>query len=79
MGYCGIVPVLLKAVNDDVRTAVVAAANDEGSALITKPQDGINTLSDLDGKRVAIPGAGTMQDLLLQKLAAQQQLRVTIK
>jgi sulfonate transport system substrate-binding protein len=79
MGYCGISPVLLKAVNDDIRTTIIAAANDEGSALVVKTQGDIHTLSDLEGKTLAAPGAGTMQDLLLRKIAAQQNLSVATK
>lgn len=79
MGYCGIAPVLIKAINDDIRTTIIAAANDEGSALIVKTGGAIHTLSDLDSKTIAAPGSGTMQDLLLRKIAAQQNLTVAIK
>jgi NitT/TauT family transport system substrate-binding protein len=79
MGYCGIAPVLLKAINDGIRTTIIAAANDEGSALIVKTQGAVHTLSDLNGKTIAAPGSGTMQDLLLRKLAAQQNFSVKTK
>jgi NitT/TauT family transport system substrate-binding protein len=79
MGYCGIAPVLLKAINEGIQTTIVAAANDEGSALIVKTQGSIHTLSDLRGKNIAAPGLGTMQDLLLRKMAAQQHLNIETK
>ncbi|MDD1721065.1 MAG: ABC transporter substrate-binding protein, partial [Euryarchaeota archaeon] len=78
MGYCGIAPVLLKGINDGIRTTIIAAANDEGSALIVSPDGDVHTLSDLGGKRIAAPGEGTMQDLLLRKVAAQQDFSVEV-
>jgi NitT/TauT family transport system substrate-binding protein len=79
MGYCGIVPVLLKGINDGIRTTIIAAANDEGSALVVKPQGAVHTLSDLGGKTIAAPGSGTIQDLLLRKVATQQNFSVVAK
>jgi sulfonate transport system substrate-binding protein len=79
MGYCGIVPVFLKAINNDIRTTVIAAANADGSALIVRAPGGIHALSDLGGKTIAVPGSGTVQDLLLRRLAAQQRLSVETK
>ena len=79
MGYCGIAPALLRAVNDAIPMTIIAAANDEGSALIVNAKAGIDSLSDLEGKTIATPGAGSLQDVLLRKLAEQQHLRVEIK
>jgi len=79
MGYCGIAPALLRAINDNVQITVIAAANDEGSGLIVNTDAGVHTLSDLEGKTIATPSAGSLQDVLLRKIAAQQHLRIEIK
>ncbi len=79
MGYCGIAPALLRAVNDDIPMTIVAAANDEGSALIVNTEARIDSLSDLGGKTIATPSAGSLQDVLLRKLTEQQHVRVVIK
>lgn len=61
-GYVGIVPALIsKSKGADFK--IVASANLEGSAIITKPE--IKSAQDLDGKTVGTPGIGTIQDALL--------------
>lgn len=79
MGYCGLAPALLKAINDDVGIHVIEGVNNEGSAVVVKPSEGITRLADLGGKNVATPGAGTMQDLLLRRLAEENNFAITIK
>jgi len=79
MGYCGIAPALLRSVNDGIPMTVIAAVNDEGSALIVNTKAGIDSLSDLGGKTIATPSAGSLQDVLLRELAAQQHLRIEIR
>jgi NitT/TauT family transport system substrate-binding protein len=61
-GYVGIVPALIsKSKGTDFK--IVASANLEGSAIITKPE--IKSAQDLNGKTVGTPGVGTIQDALL--------------
>lgn len=71
--YLGVVPALLKSVNDRVPIAVVAGANQEGSALVTKA--GIDRVEDLAGLRVAIPQVGTVQYVLLLELLERHGLK----
>ncbi len=78
MGYCGMAPAMLKKINDGIQTTVIASVNSEGSALVVSPTANITTLSDLEGATIATPGAGTTQDVLLRKLAAQEGLRIQI-
>jgi len=49
-----------------VRLKVVAAANGGGHVLLTRHETGINTLSDLRGKKVATPKPGTVTDTLFR-------------
>jgi len=67
IGYLGAPPAILKHINyPGVQAQIVAQVNTEGSALIVSP--GIQSLEDLKGKTIAIPGTGTIQYLLLQVL-----------
>jgi NitT/TauT family transport system substrate-binding protein len=71
-GYVGVVPALIsKSKGTDF--VIVASANLEGSAIVTKLN--INKTQDLDGKRVGTPGIGTIQDALLYM--AEEQLNIT--
>jgi NitT/TauT family transport system substrate-binding protein len=79
MGYLGLAPALLKAINDDVKINVIAGVNNEGSAVVVKPSEGITQLAELAGKHVATPGAGTVQDLLLRMLAEENHLKIVTK
>jgi len=65
IGYLGAPPAILKHINSPmVNAKIVALVNTEGSALVVAP--GINSLNDLRGKVVAVPGVGSIQYLLLQ-------------
>ena len=67
VGYLGGSPATLKRVNDNVRIKIIAGANNEGSAIVVRSD--IKSPKDLEGKKVAIPGFGTVQDFLLRLFA----------
>ncbi len=73
-GYLGGAPATLKRINDNIKIRIVAGANSEGSAIVAR-----NTASikDLAGKKVAIPGFGTVQDFLLRLAAEKAGLEIT--
>jgi NitT/TauT family transport system substrate-binding protein len=79
VGCCGLPPALLKAINDDVKIRVIEGVNNEGSAVVVRPSTGIKELAELNGKTVATPGAGTLQNLLLRRLAQEFNLTITVK
>lgn len=64
VGYLGMAPATLKRIQADVNITIVAGVNAEGSAIIAR--SGIANVSALKGKNVAIPGFGTVQDILLR-------------
>ena len=74
--YLGSAPATLKRVNEDIKIRIVAGVNNEGSAIVTKPE--IDSIEDLDGKKIAIPGFGTVQDFLLRMVAAKAGLEVEV-
>lgn len=72
-GYLGGAPATLKRINDDVKISVIAGANSEGSAIVARDA---SSVKDLAGKKVAIPGFGTVQDFLLRMAAEKAGLKV---
>ena len=79
IAYLGGAPATLKRINDNVPIKVIAGANNEGSGLVVRSDLGINTVADLKGKTIAVPGVGTVQYTLLSKALEQQGLRPVIK
>jgi len=68
MAYVGEAPSTTAVANKAARAVVVSQVNTEGSALVVaKNTTGINNLSDLRGKTVAVPGHSTVQDFLLRR------------
>jgi len=52
---------------------VVSSVNLEGSALVVNPNT-IESVTDLNGKRIGTPGAGTIQDIMLRIYMANNNL-----
>lgn len=68
MAYVGEAPSTTAVANKAARVVVVSQVNTEGSALVVaKKNSDINHLTDLQGKRVAVPGHSTVQDFLLRR------------
>lgn len=63
IGLLGIAPAASHTMNTDAKVTVVSGVNTEGSSLIVK--EDINSMEDLINKKVAVPGAGTVQEFLL--------------
>lgn len=70
IGYLGAPPSILKHLNGGTGTVIVAQANVEGSGLVVAAGSGIDRLSDLVNKTVAVPGppAETSIQFLLLKM-----------
>lgn len=67
VGYCGISPVTI-AIDKGVPIKIVAAVNEEGSAVVVKNDSNIYEAPDLKFKKIAIPQKGSVQDVLLKEL-----------
>lgn len=79
VGYLGGAPATLKRINDNIRISIIAGANSEGSAIVAKDVSSIeSSIEELAGKKVAIPGFGTVQDFLLRMVAERAGLRITV-
>lgn len=74
IGYLGSPPAILRHLNNNIQTEIVALANTEGSAIVVNKD--IKSLEDLGGKLIASPGPSSIQYLLLLSVAKDQGLRV---
>ncbi|HWR41096.1 MAG TPA: aliphatic sulfonate ABC transporter substrate-binding protein [Patescibacteria group bacterium] len=54
---------------------IIAGANDAGAVLVAAPNSPIQSVKDLDGKKVAIPQLGNTQDISLRHLLRANQLQ----
>lgn len=64
VGYVGITPVL-SSIAKGVPVKVISAAQIEGSGIVVSKDSGINSVSDLEGKKIATPGEASIQHMLL--------------
>jgi sulfonate transport system substrate-binding protein len=67
IGLAGIAPVISGTVSDPTVKAY-AAVHENGSGLIVKKGMGLTTVDKLKGKTIAIPGKGSIQDVMLRML-----------
>jgi NitT/TauT family transport system substrate-binding protein len=65
IGYCGISPTIT-AIDKGTPIKIVAAVNQDGSAIVVNKNSNITNISDLKNKTIAIPQKGSVQDVLLQ-------------
>lgn len=75
IGYVGPVPAVTGYVRSDGRALrIIAGAASGGAVLAVRPQAGIGSLKDLQGKKVAVPQLGNTQDLSLRHFLRQNGL-----
>jgi NitT/TauT family transport system substrate-binding protein len=67
VGYVGVAPATTAVANKTAKVVILAQVNTEGSALVVKKDGKIQTVSELVGRSVAVPGHSTVQDFLFQK------------
>jgi len=65
IGYCGVAPAATWQ-SKGVDYKLVASANGGGHIILTREGNGINTVADLRGRKIAAPSAGTVTDTLLR-------------
>ena len=79
IGYLGSPPAILKHLNAEVGTSIVAQVNSEGSAIVVHADSGITSLSQLAGKTIAHPGTSSIQFLLLKAALQWEGLELKLK
>ncbi len=79
VGYIGPIP----AINGHVRTKgeiqIIAGATNGGAVLVSRKDLHINAMSELSGKKIAVPQFGNTQDLSLRNLLLQNNLKETTR
>ncbi|MEM2934023.1 MAG: ABC transporter substrate-binding protein [Methanocellales archaeon] len=70
IGLLGSPPAIIKHINANVDTVIIAQANEEGSALVVSRD--IERFSDLIGKTIAVPSRSAIQFFLLLTLAEKE-------
>lgn len=76
IGYLGAPPAILKRLNVDADTTIIAQVNSEGSAIVVSSDSNIHSLDDLAGELVATPGESSIQHLLLKIALNERGLRL---
>ncbi len=79
IGYLGSPPAILKHLNANIDTTIVAQANTEGSAIVVEAGSGITGIKGLAGKTIATPGESSIQFLLLKMALQWEGMELTIK
>lgn len=67
IGYCGLAPVT-SGIDRGVPMKIISSVNQEGSGIVVGKNKNIKSISDLKGKKIAIPDKGTVQDILLTNI-----------
>ena len=75
VGYVGITPVL-SSIAKGVPVKVISAAQTEGSGIVVASDSGINSVSDLAGKKIATPGEASIQHMLLTYYLTQNGMSI---
>ncbi len=76
LGFAG-VPPIISAVDHDATIKIVAALQGNGSGIIVGNNSGIAKVTDLKGKKIAVPSVGSIQDIMLRKLLADNSIDYT--
>lgn len=77
MGFIGPVPAISAYVKSQGEFVIVSGVANGGAMLVAGKDSGIASVSDLDGKKVAIPQLGNTQHLMLLNLLKKNDLTVT--
>jgi NitT/TauT family transport system substrate-binding protein len=67
MGYVGVAPATTAVANKTARVVVLAQVNTEGSAIVVKRDGKVQSIPELVGKSVVVPGHATVQDSLFRR------------
>lgn len=77
IGYIGPIPAISANVKSKGDVVVISGCSDGGMMLLAAPDSGIETVTDLSGKNVAVPQIGNTQHLVFLDLLAENNLATT--
>ncbi len=64
----GMTPLLMYRVNENGNVYIINGLNSGGSSLIVRTDSDIRSIDDLNGRTIATPGFGSIQDIILRKM-----------
>ena len=79
IGYIGPVPASTANIKSDGDFVIISGAANNGAMLLARKEAGIENVQDLEGKKVAIPGLGNTQHLLLLDLLEANKLSAVLE
>ena len=79
LGYIGPVPALSANVKSNGDVKIISNATDAGSVLLKRKDANIQSVKELDGKKVAVPQVGNTQHLCLLHILEENGLKTTDK
>lgn len=77
IGYIGPIPAISANVKSKGDVVMISGCSDGGMMLLASPDSGIETVSDLAGRHVAVPQIGNTQHLVFLDLLAENHLATT--
>lgn len=75
LGYIGPVPALSANVKSDGDVKIISNTTNAGAVLLKRRDSGIETISDLAGKKIAVPQMGNTQHLCLLSILSDEGLK----
>ncbi len=79
LGYIGPVPALSANVKSNGDVKIISNTTNAGAVLLKRKDSGIEAISDLSGKKVAVPQMGNTQHLCLLSILSENGLETTDK
>jgi NitT/TauT family transport system substrate-binding protein len=67
-GTLGATVLLRYKINDNGRIRIVSGVNSGGTSLVVRADSDIQSIDDLNGKKIATPGFGTCQDTIMREI-----------
>ncbi len=64
----GATPVLRYAINDNGKIRIISGVNTGGTSLIVRADSDIKSIDDLEGRTIATPGFGSIQDVIMRQM-----------
>jgi NitT/TauT family transport system substrate-binding protein len=74
-GTPGVTVLLRYKINDNGRIRIVSGVNSGGTSLVVRADSNIDSIEDLNGKKIATPGFGTCQDIIMRKMFDGYEIR----
>jgi NitT/TauT family transport system substrate-binding protein len=68
VGTLGTAVLLRYKINDNGKIHIVSGVNSGGTSLVVRADSNIRSIGDLNGRKIATPGFGTCQDVIMRKI-----------